>query len=320
MRNFRLFKNFNKRIKDFSFKTIKMFSEISSNNGNNPSTQNNKFNTKIKHKFTSGVVKIPHFTKLEKGGEDAYAIHDGMICVADGVGGWNESGIDPSKYSKELSENVYKEFLKNGNKLYSNPKQIFKEAAFNTKAIGSSTFCMCVLDLDKNYIYTVNLGDSGYMILRPRSSLHSAPPNSALKNILNVSQPENPFQLIFKSEEQTHSFNFPYQVGTNGDSPNSAITNVHQFEEDDIIILATDGLWDNLFENQIMNIIKPFVEKSTKLKDVELIADMIGQFCERDSLDQTYKSPFCKRSGGLYLGGKPDDITIIVAQIVKNDI
>ena len=47
----------------------------------------NQFKTKINYIFNSGVVKIPHDSKKDKGGEDAYAVHDGMICVADGVGG-----------------------------------------------------------------------------------------------------------------------------------------------------------------------------------------------------------------------------------------
>ena len=29
-----------------------------------------------------------------------------LLAVADGVGGWNDHGIDPAKYSKELCRHV----------------------------------------------------------------------------------------------------------------------------------------------------------------------------------------------------------------------
>lgn len=45
---------------------------------------------------------IPHPKKAYKGGEDAYYADKGLLAVADGVGGWAESGIDPGLYSKEL--------------------------------------------------------------------------------------------------------------------------------------------------------------------------------------------------------------------------
>jgi protein phosphatase PTC7 len=268
----------------------------------------------IKYKFNVGVVKIPHYTKKEKGGEDAYAATDCMICVADGVGGWNEMGVDPSKYSRELCLNVEKEYKKSFHKYFGNPKRIFAEAAALTKSMGSSTFCMCSLDLEKNYLHTVNLGDSGYMIVR--DSRQGAPdsPNPALNKVLET---QNNLDLVYKSEEQQHQFNFPFQCGTNGDNPEEAITNTHEFKEGDIVIVATDGLWDNLYENQIISIMKPFFT-TTQSPDLTIVAEMIGESCVKYSMDSRYMSPFSKRSRGLYRGGKDDDITIIVAQIVKN--
>jgi protein phosphatase PTC7 len=271
------------------------------------------------------VVKIPHFSKREKGGEDALAVHEGMVCVADGVGGWNEMGVDPAKYSNELCLNIKKEFLKTGHQTYSQLKKIFSEACYQTKSQGSCTFAMCTLDLEKEYLHTLNLGDSGYMLIRGKGAGSEVKtPNKSLNNILNKNNQNNKesdtFDVLFRSEEQQHSFNFPYQVGTNGDSPEEADVKVHKFQENDILILGTDGLWDNLYDIQILNIIKPFFNLNSKLQDPTTVAEMIGQTCERISRDERYKSPFCMRSGGIYLGGKPDDITVIVAQIVRNEM
>ena len=54
--------------------------------------------------FNHGVHVNPHPAKIQKGGEDAYAIskNNRVITVADGVGGWSDAGIDPAKYSREL--------------------------------------------------------------------------------------------------------------------------------------------------------------------------------------------------------------------------
>jgi protein phosphatase PTC7 len=68
-------------------------------------------------------------------------------------------------------------------------------------------------------------------------------------------QRDERYYLEYKSEEQSHSFNMPYQVGSTGDNPDKAKTNKHQVEAKDIIILATDGLWDNLTTENIINIV-----------------------------------------------------------------
>lgn len=50
----------------------------------------------------TGVYLNPHYSKKEKGGEDAATVTQNVIAVADGVGGWAESGVDPAKFSKNL--------------------------------------------------------------------------------------------------------------------------------------------------------------------------------------------------------------------------
>ena len=263
-------------------------------------------NNKLRYKFNSGFIKIPHFSKKEKGGEDALAIDDGLICVADGVGGWADQGVDPGIYSNQLAQNVKKYFLEETHNSIKDPTKFFVKACLNTKVIGSSTCCLIVFDLEKNHIHTLNLGDSGYMLLRP------------IKNPENDSLSAYILKMIYKSEEQTHEFNFPFQVGTGGDNPESAIKMIHEFKENDIIVLATDGLWDNLYESQILGILNAFVSKSNVIANPEEVAEMIALTAEQFSLNQRYKSPFAIRSQGLFNGGKSDDITIIVSQIINN--
>ena len=42
------------------------------------------------------------FAHTKKGTEDAYCITDNMLVIADGVGGWSSSGVDPSLYPNKL--------------------------------------------------------------------------------------------------------------------------------------------------------------------------------------------------------------------------
>lgn len=56
--------------------------------------------------FRSGVYLKPHDDKVYKGGEDAYAITDTLISVADGVGGWADRGVDPGLFSKQLCKDI----------------------------------------------------------------------------------------------------------------------------------------------------------------------------------------------------------------------
>jgi serine/threonine protein phosphatase PrpC len=90
----------------------------------------------------------------------------------------------------------------------------------NKKIIGSSTLCSAYIDNKLNMLYTAYIGDSLYMILR--------------KN-------QERYFVFYKSPEMTHGFNFPLQLGTNGDNPKQSSTYKHELDKEDIIILASDG-------------------------------------------------------------------------------
>ena len=48
---------------------------------------------------------VPHPAKVERGGEDAhFVLGSSAIGVADGVGGWCKSGVDPGEYSRRLMQ------------------------------------------------------------------------------------------------------------------------------------------------------------------------------------------------------------------------
>lgn len=48
------------------------------------------------------VFVLPHIQKRAKGGEDAAVLTERLLGVADGVGGWIESGVDPAIFARSL--------------------------------------------------------------------------------------------------------------------------------------------------------------------------------------------------------------------------
>lgn len=62
--------------------------------------------------------------------------------------------------------------------------------------------------------------------------------------------------------------------------------------------------------------IKPFIRDTDDILDPELVAEIIAKEAEKLSLRSDYLSPFAKGAKQHYydyMGGKHDDITVIVA-------
>jgi serine/threonine protein phosphatase PrpC len=58
------------------------------------------------------------------------------------------------------------------------------------------------------------------------------------------------------------------------------------------LVLASDGLWDNLYDVKIIDLIKPFVKGSDEIKDPKLVAETIAKEAESYSNMDEYLSPF----------------------------
>lgn len=96
--------------------------------------------------------------------------------------------------------------------------------------IGSSTACVLILNRENSTVYTANIGDSGFIVVREGTIVH-------------------------RSEEQQHYFNTPFQLslpppghGDNvlSDSPESADSLSFPVLDGDVILVATDGVFDNV--------------------------------------------------------------------------
>mmetsp|Transcript_15991 Transcript_15991/g.13970 ORF Transcript_15991/g.13970 Transcript_15991/m.13970 type:complete len:228 (+) Transcript_15991:205-888(+) len=224
-----------------------------------------------------------------------------MISVADGVGGWINKGVDVAKYSKQLMRLIAEAYDEYPDLT---PKEILTKAHYNTTEIGSSTVVMAILDPNEEKLATTLLGDSSYMILR-----HA-------KNPLNGTN----WQKLYRSDEQQHYFNCPYQIGTNNrNHPYDGVDELHSVKHNDIIIMATDGVWDNVFDNEIEGVISKIAGESGSLEDPQNASKEIADIAFEHSKDESFRSPFQVNSEvsdkETYYGGKMDDITVIVSQV-----
>jgi protein phosphatase PTC7 len=136
------------------------------------------------------------------------------------------------------------------------PADILGKAYDRVKAeniIGSSTACVALFDSIRHQLHFSNLGDSGIIVLRHIDSDIAG----SLKRdrIVPRDKRTSDLRVAFVSQQQLHSFNHPYQLGWTGEKLNekssfksardSCTTSIH-LRRGDIIIMATDGLFDNV--------------------------------------------------------------------------
>lgn len=198
-------------------------------------------------------------------GQDAFFVsrlgsnpNEVALGVADGVGGWMDSGVDPADFSHAFCDYMAAtahEYRPKSNEAAGGTaaltaRQLMQEgysAVCHDPTIkaGGSTAIVALL-AENGSLEVANLGDSGYILLR-LNGVHAC------------------------SEPQTHAFNTPYQLSVvppsmllraaafGGaqlmDQPRDAEVTRLGLRHGDVIIFASDGLWDNLFNQDILRIV-----------------------------------------------------------------
>ncbi|CAH0478247.1 unnamed protein product [Peronospora belbahrii] len=296
------------------------------------------------------IEVVPAVTHGTQGPADVLA-----MGIADGVGSWFEKGVSARRYAEELMvaahQAVQVSYAKNHD---IEPSEIL-HAAWSTvlqkEIIGSSTACVLALDPEQGELHGVNLGDSGFLIIRDKASdletarLRGTLDGSLTRKITNSEQDLTPAgrrkgaHVTYRSPQQLHYFNCPFQLGFAGadlvsnvvedlargahspmrekplfETPDNGMRLRVPVLEGDLIILATDGLFDNVDEEDLLEIVRtePDLKTMTR-KLVQKAYDL--------SLDRSRDSPFArlaKENDLLWGGGVPDDITVIASRVTKH--
>lgn len=242
-------------------------------------------------KLLSGVCYLPHPAKEETGGEDAHFICDEeqVIGVADGVGGWADVGVNAGLYARELMSNSVKAIHETP-KGSIDPLSVLEKAHAATKALGSST--ACIIFLENQGLHAINLGDSGFLVIRDGCT-------------------------IFESPVQQHSFNFTYQLDSDnkGDLPSSGQVFEIPVVPGDVVVAGSDGLFDNLYSKEIAAIVGDAVKEGLS---PDASAKNLATFARVRAVDKKKQTPFstaAQEAGYAYYGGKLDDITVVVSYV-----
>jgi len=284
--------------------------------------------------------------------------------VADGVGSWREYNVDPREFSHRLMlecENILREAscikLKNNresSRVMITPAEVIGQAHERIKAdniVGSSTALVAVIDGGRHQLHFSNLGDCGIILLRHIDSNVAG----SLKRETRIPRAlrTNDLRVNFVSQQQLRSFNHPHQLGWTGKdvddveerlfetSAECCTSSIH-IRRGDIIIMATDGLFDNVELEDVTKIALEWEQKnkfitgggiserakrwrkgsSMTTESAEAVQDLAQALVERareNSLDNSTDSPFAilaKENDVMWNGGMPDDCTVLVMHIV----
>ncbi|KAE8792559.1 putative protein phosphatase 2C 1 [Hordeum vulgare] len=240
-----------------------------------------------------------HIIKVETGGEDAFFVGGdggGVFAIADGVSGWAEKNVNPALFSRELMANS-STFIKDG-EVSQDPQILLMKAHAATSSIGSATVIVAMLE-KTGTLKIASVGDCGLKVIRKG-------------------------QVMFSTCPQEHYFDCPYQLSSEaiGQTSQDALVCTVNLMEGDMIVSGSDGFFDNIFDQEILAIINesPGTDEAAKA---------LAELARKHSVDVTFDSPYSmearsrgfdvpwwkKLLGAKLVGGKMDDITVIVAQV-----
>lgn len=224
--------------------------------------------------------------------EDAHFVHAkaGFVGVADGVGGCRDSGA----FARALMKHALAA-VANTNRIEPiDPYTVLQEAhqkAAGSCAPGAST--ALIVSLHGATLRWAYVGDSGFAVFRGG-------------------------KMVRRSKPQQHVFNCPFQLSCSkgGDSVSDAVVGEMRVEVGDVVVVATDGLFDNVFDLDLERVVRKGC-LSPQMMAEKIVA------AARKAARSGAPSPFSVESAKnvndgreRVYGGKVDDITVIVAYIV----
>jgi protein phosphatase PTC7 len=258
--------------------------------------------------FTASGNTIPHPNKKQSGGEDAFFIDNQMMVfgIADGVGGWAGSGVDPAEYSKRIVSNCQMFASLN----YS-AKKVVSQAFEKTEVAGSCTIIVAKFHPLEEKLDVVSVGDCGMRIVRDG-------------------------QVVLQTDIQEHAWNQPYQLShpqfNIANTPEDALEYSFHVQKGDVIILGSDGFFDNFWDDEIADAVAAGESMRQSCdgehaweQEAEEISQRLLELAEAHSIDEQYASPYAREKQMMgkpewarallpvARGGKLDDITVAVA-------
>lgn len=256
-------------------------------------------------------------------GDDAVLISgENFLCVNDGVGQWAQKekghaalwarlighfwvlGVEAGIEEGMVDERMMVGYLQ---KALEQTEEVTKTSSGDIQ--GTTTACGALLqgggEGSGPVVLATNVGDCAIWVVRPGRE-----------------------EAIYKSKEQWHWFDCPRQLGTNSpdDQPREvAVCDRVEVELGDLVLCISDGVTDNLWENEICDKVTETMGKWRKgekeaTDGLLYVARELMKSAREVAEDPDAGSPYMERAldeGIPAEGGKLDDISVLIGLIEK---
>lgn len=290
------------------------------------------------YSFLACGVSKTHPLKNPQRNEDAFIVSKQVIGVADGVGGIADEipGVNPSHLPRELMERCkqisflrqldpqafeheMKEILRRWGIEYDEEEWtsfVLIRSWLDCQHWGATTALL--VSIEDGVMSAAQYGDSCFMLLRKRGKSQKAG-----------------WKIMYRSPPQCHTFSCPHQLtrkplkgmqdytaaDVQWDADLIFTPPRMQLKLGDLIIAGSDGLFDNLFDAEILSLAGshgPMPSRSP-----EELANVLWAKAVEFGASKEKCTPWAqathKEFGAPPKGGKPDDITVVVAHVVHED-
>lgn len=286
--------------------------------------------------FNARAFQRTHPSKIRQGYKDADATLTSpmLLGVCDGVSQLEEYGMDPSLLPHELLQSCEELAMHqlvpdgpvNPQDAYRGPIALLTEAYVATEAHGSTTVLLAALDNSTKIhgklhpmIAVLSIGDCELLMLRRtmgRQSPLQAVFHTEMQRIdQNVQTPLQLARVDARIDED-----FDESIALEVIEKGSAVHCVSAYEGD-IVVMGSDGVFDNLFLDEIVEICNECISMPRSNEFNPVPPNLLSKVSQRIVLESHSKSS----DGGtgnfpdtpIGKGGKVDDTSVVVGEIVE---
>mmetsp|Transcript_127027 Transcript_127027/g.283110 ORF Transcript_127027/g.283110 Transcript_127027/m.283110 type:complete len:400 (-) Transcript_127027:78-1277(-) len=287
--------------------------------------------------FVAGAYQKTHPLKAAQGHRDADVtlVSPMLLGVADGVSQIEEYGIDASELPKELlkacEEQASVQLIPDQNGVlegeYRGPIPMMREAYETTEALGSTTVLLTILDNSTRIhgklhpmIAVLSIGDCEILILRRLQGLHEKYDTVFHTEMQRIEgNAQCPLQVCRIDER--HDEHFDESVALEVIERGSAVHCVSAYEGD-IVVMGSDGVFDNLFLDEIVEVINEMLPpgsaagkfEPTDASILTQAATRIVELCHtKTQVGKDGQYP----DAPIGRGGKRDDTCCVVGEVME---
>jgi len=274
--------------------------------------------------------KAAQAKKLGRRDADATLVSPMLVAIADGVSQIEEFGIDASELPNELlnclEEQAIAQLLPGQEtEDYCGPISMMRDAYESTSSMGSTTVLSATMDNSTRIhgklhpmVAICSIGDCEILILRRNEQGQLVVAfHTEMQRIDGNAQ--SPLQLA--RVDDTVDPNFNPEIMTEVIERGSAVHCVSAYEGD-VVLLGTDGVFDNLFIDEVVGICNEMLYQAPGQKFRPLDRHLLGECAKRIVLECHAKTqPGLSGEGykdcPIGKGGKVDDTSCIVGEVVE---